>query len=128
MGPLLLLGLAAQQAKWLAARQATVSQNLANVNTPAYRAQDVRPFGEVLQRVGAELATTNPAHIAADPASPVNASLQASDSSDATVSGNSVSLEGELMKAGDVNRGYALNSGIVKAFHRMLLASVKSGA
>jgi flagellar basal-body rod protein FlgB len=33
-----------------------------------------------------------------------------------------------LLKAGDVNRGYALNAGVVKSFHRMLLASVKGGA
>ena len=40
-------------------------------------------------------------------------------------SGNSVSLEQELINAGDVNRAYRLNTGIAKAFHRMLLASAK---
>jgi flagellar basal-body rod protein FlgB len=40
-------------------------------------------------------------------------------------SGNSVSLEQEMIKAGDVNRDFSLNINIVKAFHRMLLASVK---
>jgi flagellar basal-body rod protein FlgB len=40
-------------------------------------------------------------------------------------SGNSVSLEQEMIKAGDVNRDFSLNTNIVKAFHRMLLASVK---
>ena len=29
------------------------------------------------------------------------------------------------MKAGEVSRGYALNTGVVRAFHRMMLASVK---
>ena len=40
-------------------------------------------------------------------------------------SGNSVSLEQEMIKAGEVNRAYALNTSVVKAFHRMLLASAK---
>ena len=40
-------------------------------------------------------------------------------------SGNSVSLEQELIKAGEVNRDYALNTSIVRSFHRMLMASVK---
>ncbi len=42
-----------------------------------------------------------------------------------THSGNSVSLEQELINAGDVNRAYKLNTGIAKVFHRMLLASAK---
>ena len=41
-------------------------------------------------------------------------------------SGNSVSLEQELISAGEVNRAYRLNTGIAKAFHRMLLASAKA--
>ena len=40
-------------------------------------------------------------------------------------SGNSVSLEKEMVKAGQVNGAHSLNNGVVKAFHRMLLASAK---
>ena len=43
-----------------------------------------------------------------------------------THSGNSVSLEQELINASDVNRAYKLNTGIAKVFHRMLLASAKA--
>jgi len=42
-----------------------------------------------------------------------------------THTGNSVSLEQELIKAGDVNRAYRLNTSVAKAFHRMILASAK---
>jgi flagellar basal-body rod protein FlgB len=128
MGPLALLGLASQHMKWLSVRQAAVSQNLANVNTPGFRAMDVRPFQDVLQRVQTDLAATHVGHIAASSLSLPSSALRQADGSDVTVSGNSVSLEQELLKAGDVNRGYALNAGVVKSFHRMLLASVKGGA
>ena len=43
-----------------------------------------------------------------------------------TESGNSVSLEQELIKAGDVNRAYSLNTNLVKAFHGMLMSAAKS--
>jgi flagellar basal-body rod protein FlgB len=51
--------------------------------------------------------------------------LRQSDPWETTYSGNTVSVEDQLMKAGEVSRGYALNTSIVKAFHRMMLASVK---
>jgi flagellar basal-body rod protein FlgB len=44
---------------------------------------------------------------------------------DVTHTGNSVSLEQELIKAGDVNRAFRLNTSVAKAFHRMILASAK---
>src|SRR3954447_18870227 len=98
MGPLPLFGLAAQHAKWLSVRQAAVSQNLANVNTPGFRAMDVRPFEDVLQRVQTDLAATHVGHIAASSLSLPSSALRQADGSDVTVSGNSVSLEHELLK------------------------------
>ena len=44
---------------------------------------------------------------------------------DVVHSGNSVVLEQELIKAGEVNRSFALNAGITKAFHRMLMSSAR---
>ena len=38
---------------------------------------------------------------------------------------NDVSIEKELMKAGEIGRNYNLNTSIVKSFQRMMLASVK---
>ena len=43
-----------------------------------------------------------------------------------TDSGNTVSLENEMIKAGEVGRDYSLNTNIVKAFHAMLMQSVKA--
>ena len=47
MGPVHLFDLAAQQARWLSARQVAVAENIANANTPGYRAADVPPFETV---------------------------------------------------------------------------------
>jgi flagellar basal-body rod protein FlgB len=40
-------------------------------------------------------------------------------------SGNSVVLEQELMKSGEVRRSMEMNTAIVKAFHRMLMMTTR---
>ena len=52
--------------------------------------------------------------------------MKKSESWDTVYSKNSVSLEQELIKAGEVNRQHTLNTTIVKSFHRMLLTSVRT--
>jgi flagellar basal-body rod protein FlgB len=40
-------------------------------------------------------------------------------------SGNTVGLEDELMKAGEVRRGMEINTSVVKSFHRMLMMTAR---
>ncbi len=125
MGPVYLFDLISQHSKWLSVRQTTVAGNIANANTPGFKAVDTEPFEAVLRRAPLELAVTQPGHM-----SPPSAGIPVADVSDeeaweVTHSGNSVVLEQELIKAGEVNRSFALNAGITKAFHRMMLASAK---
>jgi len=123
--PVFLASLASSQASWLAARQTTIASNVANANTPGYQVRDVTPFNTVLDNTSMSLASTNPAHI--DPTSGLapTEKVSKSDSWEVFHSGNSVALEQEMMKAGQVNQDYALNTSIVKAFHRMVSMSAK---
>jgi flagellar basal-body rod protein FlgB len=124
MAPLFLLGLATQNAQWLTSRQLAVTRNIANANTPGYRTADVRPFAETMQVAKIEMASTNAAHMA--PSSRFSDyTIKASGGEGVTASGNDVSVEQELMKAGEIGRNYNLNTSIVKSFQRMMLASVK---
>lgn len=125
MGPLYLLDLASQQARWLGLRQSAIAGNVSNVSTPGYRAQDVRPFEDVLARTGLDMAQTNPAHMRLDSTDARGRLVKEGDSWETSLSGNSVNVEEQLMKAGEVSRGYALNTGVVRAFQRMMLAAVK---
>jgi flagellar basal-body rod protein FlgB len=52
--------------------------------------------------------------------------VRPSDSWDVLHSGNSVNLEQEMMKGGEVNRAHALNLNVVRSFHQMLMSAVKS--
>jgi flagellar basal-body rod protein FlgB len=125
MEGLQLFGLAARQADWLAARQATIARNVANANTPAFRPSDLPSFASVLDRTRLDVAKTDKAHLPISPVEARPARARAADGWETTISGNAVSLEQEMAKVGEINRGYALNSGIAKAFQRMLLSSVK---
>lgn len=125
MGPVHLFDLASQQARWLSVRQAAVASNVANASTPGYAATDVVPFADVFNDASIRMAATSPGHLGVDPLAPEQVAVSDAAAWEKTHSGNSVSLENEMMKAGEVNRAYALNTSVVKAFHQMLMTAVK---
>lgn len=125
MGPVYLLDLASSHERWLSLRQAAISTNVANANTPGYRAQDIEPFNKILDAKVVPVTVASPMHITTG--SRVEAQAMRKDKTWETVhSGNSVSLEQEMLKAGDINRDYSLNTAIVKSFHRMFMSSMKA--
>jgi len=120
-----LFAVAAQNAEWLSARQKLVATNVANANTPGYRATDLKPFINILERSGESLATTHPAHMMLDGNDRLQTRVMEPEPSDVTLSGNSVNLEREMTKLGEVNRSYSLNTNIQRTFHQMLMATLK---
>lgn len=119
-----LFDLASTQARWLSARQTAIAGNIANANTAGYVATDVEPFGKVLEGAsGVTLASTRPGHFGADASAKIG--LREVESPKLLPSGNTVKVEDEFVKAGEVRREFEMNTAIVKAFHRMLLMSVK---
>ena len=120
-----LLDLAAQQARWASARQATITGNIANANTGGYTAMDVQPFSASLDALSSlPLARTDPGHLDADGGTggETTANVQVSDTN------QPVSVDQELVKSDDTNRAYALDTDIMRAFQQMLSMSVRSGA
>ena len=119
------LQLASQSAQWLSARQSLIASNVANANTPGYRALDLQPFSAVLDSTQVTMVTTNPAHMTPTQEEFASARVVESDSSDETLSGNSVNLEQEMIKLGDVNRTYSMDTNIKRAIHQMLMSALK---
>jgi flagellar basal-body rod protein FlgB len=116
-----LFGLASTQARWLSARQTAVAGNIANANTTGYVGRDVVSFDKVLNNTQVTLASTNPGHTQA----PLIGMENQADATTVMPSGNTVVVEDELVKAGEVRRGMEMNTAIVKAFHRMIMLSAK---
>jgi len=127
MQPIQLFELASRQAEWLQIRQSVVSGNIANANTPAYKAQDVAPFDQVLDNTRIPMSVTNPMHFADSPSDAYVVNSGVDKGASSQLSGNSVDLADELMKEGMVKKDYDLNTGIVKAFNKMMLMAVRKG-
>ena len=131
-----LLSMLKERMAWLNQRQTVLSQNVANADTPGYTAQDLKPadFEQVLRNATATsqfsgaLMTDNPRHIAIAPRSPdgfsdVNAPDVASNPS-----GNSVSLDQEMIKVADTQAQFQAATNLyAKAITMMKTAIGKPG-
>lgn len=121
-----LFALGDRRLDWLATRQSTVAENVANANTPGYRPRDLRSFEEALAAPPMRLATTNAAHLssgAKDDAA--GARRVAGRGWETMVSGNAVALEQELMRAAETTRSAAVTTTALRSFHRMTLSNVR---
>ena len=125
MEPLYLFSAVARHNQWLSVRQATIAGNIANANTKGFKALDVDAFEKAIDGAKLAMAATHAAHIGVPVAAVAAPEVRAAEPWEVTHSGNSVSLEQELIKSSEVGRAYRLNANVVKAFHRMLLASAK---
>lgn len=126
MDPLYLFDLASRQTRWASVRQATITGNIANANTPGYTARDVEPFNAVMNQTRLSMAQTSPGHLDVPFAGAQTTKNGTQDSWEISASGNSVNIDQEMLKAADVNRTYTLNTNIVRSFNRMILSSVRS--
>jgi flagellar basal-body rod protein FlgB len=121
-----LLSLATQKIDWLSMRQLILAQNVANVNTPKYRAMDVVPFESFLHSPQLAMTVSNERHIDASQGMTERVRTQQDRTGDANFSGNNVSLENEFLKLGETNGQFALSTGLIKSFNRMIMASLKA--
>jgi len=119
MDPVNLFDLANKQADWLAARQKTVASNVANVNTPGYKAREVKDFAAILNNDTMAMAVTNSKHMDVTDNGMESHAIRPEETIETTHSGNNVNLEDEMRKGGEIGQQMSLNTVIVKAFHRM---------
>lgn len=105
------------------ARQALVAENVANADTPGYRARDLADFAEVFRTAGeSTMRTTRPGHLGGsamtDPAAVVETAAALSPN------GNAVSLEAEMVKAADLRQQHDLALSVYRAGSDILRASL----
>lgn len=124
MEPVYLFNLVSRQNSWLSVRQATVSENIANVDTPGYVGKDVEPFKEVLDKTATQMAATQAGHISETGINSRRVKVQDGEAWQVTLSDNSVSLEQELMKSGTVARQHKLNTAMLSSFYGMMHTSL----
>lgn len=120
-----LLTLASSLAAHAAGRQSAIARNVANADTPGYRAQDLADFAETYraQDAGA-LRQTRAGHLGAPAAAGEIAAIQRADQGTLSPNGNSVSLETEMVKAVEVKRQHDLALAIYGKSLAILRASL----
>ena len=120
--PVYLFTLAGQHERWATVRQAALTSNIANANTQGYTAVDVQPFSAVLDDTSqVTMARTQAGHLGAsgDAGDPAERDWQAKPTD------KPVAVEEQLMMADETNRAFTLDTGVVRAFHRMLMSAVR---
>lgn len=120
-----LFQVASQKADWLSVRQTTVAGNVANANTPGYRAVDIEPFSAVLGTSPLAMSVTNSADLAV-PGAGRDPFIEVDENPiEQTVSGNTVNLEEEMVRLGEVTRDFNMTANIQRAFHQFMLSALK---
>lgn len=113
-----LLSALTERMKWLTQRQKVLSQNVANANSPDYKAKDLAPqsFTDFLPGKGkgdVRLASTDPAHIKFNDLSQ-NKQRAVKEIYEVSPTGNSVSLEAEMLKVAETQLEYQMTTSLYK--------------
>jgi flagellar basal-body rod protein FlgB len=88
-------------ARHASARQAVVAGNIANADTPGYRARSLPDFASVWNEEAGQIRATRPGHIAPQDSL---ASRAARRETEASPNGNTVSIEEEMLAGVDAQR------------------------
>lgn len=118
---------ASRRMEHLSARQQAISENVANANTPGYKAKDVVPFSEMVEgRQPMRMARTDPKHLAGTGSKAGVALDVRATSWDASPDGNSVILEEQMVKAAETREAYKFTLGLYRKSVGMFRAALGS--
>jgi flagellar basal-body rod protein FlgB len=118
-----IMRLAGGLAAHASARQSEVARNVANADTPGYRARDLPSFEEAYrQRLETPMRATRPGHLTEGEG---GASWRPVDAPDAeSPNGNTVSLEDQMVRAAEVRHQHDLALGVYSSTLNILRTSI----
>jgi flagellar basal-body rod protein FlgB len=122
------LGVHADALKLQSKRMEVIADNLANSDTPGYKARDIDFRAAMANAGGADapvrLATTNPGHLGADPASEVNSSLKYRVPLAPALDGNTVDAQQEQAAFADNTVRYQATLTFLSARFKSLMTAI----
>ncbi|MDF1749201.1 MAG: flagellar basal body rod protein FlgB [Alphaproteobacteria bacterium] len=128
IGDSAIFGMMSEKMSWLAQRQRVLSQNIANADTPNYKARDIAKlsFSDQMaqQSMKVNLEVTNPQHVSLPDANDKFEEGTAASTYETTISENGVVLEEQMMKLGSTAGDYNMATNIYRkylALHRTAL-------
>jgi flagellar basal-body rod protein FlgB len=119
-----IFALAEQKLEWIDQRQRVLAQNIANADTPSYRARDMSPFEKLLGAAPVTPTVTNPMHL---PGRVSEASLTLAAASETAPDGNAVNVENELTKVARDESDSALVGNLWKSYMGLYLNALGKG-
>lgn len=126
------LGAMEQYMTRLSKRQQVISSNLANIDTPGYRTQDI-PFHATIQDLLANqtvpLHTSRPEHMALPGFNfiPLEPEVVEVQNLPVRADLNNVDLDRELLKMSETSFGYSLMAQLLRGKFRTLASSINDG-
>lgn len=104
------------------ARMSVIAENIANADTPGYKAKDMPAFSEVFSKAGGEMRATREGHMASasSSATPMPETVRGNEAPN----GNSVSLEAEMVKSVEARQNHDMALAIYRATSEVIRASL----
>jgi flagellar basal-body rod protein FlgB len=122
-----LLSSLAKKLKYLNQRQSVISQNIANSDTPGYKARDLEKFnarGGASSAMGVQLQATAPGHIGGVTSISQFRTIKQDDSYDTSLDGNNVSLEQQMVKMTETDMEYNKTVGIMRQYNGLIRSAI----
>lgn len=107
-----------------AARTSHIAKNVANADTPGYRAQDLPRFTAEMDR-GVAMRTTRPGHIQPDGANGTIRPIERDG--EVSPNGNDVSLENEMMEAASARQSHEMAVSVYSSVRAMMSSALGRG-
>ncbi|MEM9736424.1 MAG: FlgB family protein [Pseudomonadota bacterium] len=139
MSEITIVDMAQSLARHASIRQGLVTQNIANADTPGYRAQDVRSFAELYRAPGGESPRGVFVPAASRPGHPDEASQRGGDGLEeleafeltqlgaAQPNGNTVSIEDQMARSAEVKLSHDMALTIMRKAMDLMRASLGRG-
>ena len=104
------------------ARMAAIAENVANADTPGYKAKDMPAFSAVFADHGGDMRSTRAGHLS----QPATSTLPKPDlvRGHEAPNGNSVSLEAEMVKSVEARQSHDMALAIYRATSEVIRASL----
>ena len=115
--------------KYLHQRQSVISHNIANADTPGYKARDLEEFKlnkSSGSNMGIKLHATAPGHIGGATSVSHFKTIKQEDSYDTSLDGNNVSLEEQMVKMAENDMEYNKVVGIMRQYNGLIRSAIGS--
>ena len=117
-----LFALADRRLAWIDRRQQLLSQNIANADTPGYRARDLKPFASLLAAPAIHLAATEGGALPA--ADGTAASGSVTQPQELAPDGNGVVLDKQLMNVAESDVAHELTTNLMQSYMTMFRTAI----